>query len=135
MNQEALFYDTLEEALSPAIDAMGGRKVVACDLWPRKPPREAHNRLNACLNSEKEDKFDSCDLVYLLKRAREIGAHGAMRFLCAQAGYAEPVPVEPQDERAQLQRAFIESVKTQAKIAERLGVWDKLPSHLTAVGK
>ena len=43
-----------------------------------------------------------------------------MEFVAADAGYAAPQPIEPRDEMAELQRAFIESVNLQAKLAERM---------------
>jgi hypothetical protein len=43
-----------------------------------------------------------------------------MAFIARDCGYADPVPLEPEDERAQLQRDFAESVRLQAKLVERM---------------
>jgi hypothetical protein len=42
-----------------------------------------------------------------------------MHFLNVEAGYAPPQPVDPEDERAKLQREAIEAIASSA-IAERL---------------
>lgn len=41
------------------------------------------------------------------------------------ADYTEPLPVEPEDERAKLQREFIESTKALSKLAQRIESLDK----------
>lgn len=55
----------------------------------------------------------------MLRAARQAGYHGAMAFIDADCGYAPPQPIEPEDERAQLQRAFADSVRVQAARAGR----------------
>lgn len=43
-----------------------------------------------------------------------------MQFLAASLGYAPPVPIEPEDSRAQLQRQFIAATAELAKMAHRI---------------
>jgi hypothetical protein len=40
--------------------------------------------------------------------------------VCRDLGYADPVPIEPEDERAALQRQFIESTANLLKMAARI---------------
>jgi len=41
-------------------------------------------------------------------------------FLAREAGYADPQPVEPEDERAKLQREYIEATKAMQRLAGRM---------------
>ena len=47
-------------------------------------------------------------------------ARAAANFLMREAGYADPQPIEPEDERARLEREFIEAAKGVQAIAARL---------------
>lgn len=118
--QPALFHERLEQALDEVISAYGGRKKMALELWPDKPQRDAHNLLDACLNPERREKFSPHQLLYILRKGREIGCHSAMRFINDEVGYAAPLPLNPQDEASELQRKFIESVAMQKSIADRI---------------
>jgi len=54
------------------------------------------------------------------KLARKKGCHAAMTYLARELGYADPQPVEPEDEKAKLQRQFNESVAALLKMGERI---------------
>ena len=43
-----------------------------------------------------------------------------MAFIAMECGYSTPQPVEPEDERAALQRQYIEAAKSMARIADRI---------------
>lgn len=117
--QFALIHETLNEAMTDAVRALGGAKKVAAVIWPSKPLDEAKNRLNDCLNPQRPEKLSLSEIMFVLRSAREIGYHGAMTFIAQECGYRVE-PVEPLDEQAKLQREFIESVKASQKIAARL---------------
>jgi hypothetical protein len=108
--QPTLFHDSLEEALREVIQAAGGAKVVACLLWPDKTPDAAHRLLLACMNEDRPERFNPGHLFVLLRLGREKGCHAAMQYLNAECGYQAPVPIEPEDERARLQRDYIDAV-------------------------
>ena len=127
MGQQALFYERIEDALATVINECGGRKKFATEIWPNKPQRDAHNLLDACLNPERREKFAPHDLLYILKRGREIGCHAAMQFLCDEAGYGKPVPVNPEDEKAQLQRQVIEAAQVVRSAVDRLERLNQAP--------
>lgn len=110
MQQEPLFFERLEDALGAVIDRCGGRKKFAAEMYPNKPPRDAHNLLDAMLNPERREKFSPADVVYVARRGREAGCHAVMLFIARDAGYADPVPIDPQDVQAELQRTFIDAV-------------------------
>lgn len=119
MDQQNLFHERIEDAAA-VVDACGGRKVMAAELWPDKPIRDAQNLLDACLNPGRREKLDPSQLVYIAKRGRQVGCHLLMTFLARECGYSDPEPVEPEDERAKLQREFNETFKQFQFLAAKL---------------
>jgi hypothetical protein len=120
MDQSALFYESFNDALDASVKACGGAKVVACKMWPDKTPEAAHRLLLACLNESRDEKLGPDQVLFILKLARERGFHGAMNFIARDSGYADPAPIEPEDERARLQREFIDAQRSMQKLAERM---------------
>lgn len=116
----ALWHDSIEEAISEACNALGGRKAVAVLLWPSVAVREAHNRIDAALNPERREKLSPAELMFIIGKAREAGCHSVMRFLCAEGGYQEPIAREPEDEKARLQREFIQAQRAMSQLAQRM---------------
>ena len=133
MEQAGLFHESLEEALGEVVRALGGRKRVAMEMWPTKSARDAHNHLDAVLNPTRPEKFGIAELLWLVRRGREARCHAAMAYISEYCGYADPTPVDPADKQAQLQEQFVQSVRWQAELIERLGIDHKLPAHLRGV--
>lgn len=109
--QIPLFFDTYEDAIRDTVVALGGNKKVGNMLWPTLPVDEAGRRLAHCLNREKREKLDLDDLRAIRTAARKTNIHTLAAFEMRDAGYADPKPVEPEDERAALQREFVEASK------------------------
>lgn len=124
----SLFVDDVYTAIGDLIRALGGLKKVGVALKPDKPADEAGRWLSDCLNREKRDKLDLDQLMWLLKEGRKVGCHVAANFMLTEAGYAAPIPIEPLDEMAELQRQFMESVRTQARLVDRI---EKIQPRLT----
>jgi hypothetical protein len=120
MDTPSLFCESIEEAIAEVAQACGGRKAFAAAMWPSLPVRDAHNRFDACLNPERREKFSPSDLVYIIRRGHECGRHSVMTFLARDTGYADPVPLEPEDERAKLQREFIQAQRGLEHLARRM---------------
>lgn len=120
MSQDALFYDSLADALRAVVQALGGTKAAGCRLWPEKTPEAAHRTLLDCLNDARPEKLSPEQVLWLLAEARRVGCHAAMNYLARNSGYADPQPIEPEDERARLQREFIEAQKAMAQLAGRM---------------
>lgn len=118
--QIPLICDTLGTSLSAVIVALGGNKRAGSLLWPSLPADDAGRKLAHCMNPDKREKLSPDELVRLLKAARQVGCHTAMAYLARELGYADPQPVEPEDERAALQREYIAAVKTLAAITTRI---------------
>ena len=72
-----------------------------------------------CINPTRRERFTPEHVVWLLRAGRQAGVHSAMNFIAADAGYAAQ-PIEPEDERDQLRRDYIATVKMQQQIADRL---------------
>lgn len=118
--QPALFVEDIHTALSDVVRALGGMKKVGVAMRPDKPADDAGRWLADCMNKDRRERLDYEQIMWLLKEGRKVGCHTAMHFLNQEAGYAPPTPVEPEDEMAELQRQFMESVRIQAKLVERI---------------
>lgn len=56
----------------------------------------------------------------ILRMGHQAGCHAGMVFIARELGYADPVPVEPEDEVARLQRDFIEASKALVTMAGKI---------------
>lgn len=120
MPQSALFFESLTDAIKEAVRLCGGTKVVACQLWPEKSPDAAGRAMADCLNENRDARLSPDQLLLVAKLARNRGCHSIMSFMTQESGYAPPVPIEPADEAAELQRQYIESTRALMKMAERI---------------
>jgi hypothetical protein len=120
MSQSPLFSESIYDALGDVVRALGGSKKVGSELRPEKPVDEAAKWVKDCLNPERRERFDPEHILWLLKRGREVSCHSAINFLCDETGYERPRAIDPEDERAKLQRLYIEAVRTSKQIAERM---------------
>lgn len=120
MTTGSLFHESLADALRECIAVCGGTKAVGAKLWPEKEPDAAGRILADCLNDGKREKLSPEQVMLLLRMARAKGCHAGMVYLSRELGYSDPQPVEPEDERAQLQREYIEAAKTMARMAARI---------------
>ncbi len=112
--------ESFNEALIACVKACGGSKQVGPLLWPEKAPDAAQRSLLDCLNEDRPAKLSPEQVLLILRMARGKGCHDGMEFIAAELGYAPPVPIEPRDEVAELQRQFIEAVRAQTELAERI---------------
>jgi len=118
--QEELFHEDVDAALGHIIAALGGNKRVGAQLWPEEPADQAGRKLADCLNPDRPQFLKAKQIIWLLTAARQQGLHSAMAFICREAGYADPQPVEPEDEAAELQRQFIASQQAMNQILKRM---------------
>lgn len=112
--------DTLNDTLIACIKAAGGSKQVGPMLWPEKTPEQAQRHLLDCLNPERTQHLTPEQMAFVLRLARDKGYHEGIQALLSSLGYAATTPIDPRDEAAELQRQFIESVKSQQAILARL---------------
>lgn len=123
MNDQ-LFYESISDAIRPVVHALGGSKKVGPLLWPSKPAIQAAQRVTDCLNDGRPEKFSPDELLMLARWGKEAGCHTLIFHLCGEAGYTQPQPLSQADEKAELQRQFIESVNKMTKLASRI---ERLP--------
>ncbi len=120
MTTPALFHESMNDALREVVQALGGNKAVGMKMRPEKGADVAGRWVSDCLNASRDERFDPDQVLWLLRAGREIGCHAAANYLMRESGYADPTPIEPEDERARLQREFIAAAHAVSGIGERL---------------
>lgn len=133
MEQPALFHESINDDLRDIVKHLGGVKRVGSEMRPDLTIDNAGRWLADCLNDDRRENLSPDQVLYLLKRGREIGSHGAMAFIAQECGYSDPQPIEPEDEKAALQRQYIEMSRALLKAAERIESLSKPYSVRTAV--
>lgn len=119
-DQMPLFVEDLTEAIRATIMGLGGYKKVGAEMRPEMLADAAGRWLADCLNPDRRDKLCPDQLAWLRRKARQEGVHILTYFEARDAGYSEPQPIEPEDERAKLQREFISATKGIEQIMRRL---------------
>lgn len=118
--QYALLHESITDALREVVQACGGPKKVGAMLWPELPIDQAAGKLRDCLNPDRREKLSPEQTVLLARMGREVGCHALMVFMARECGYADPSPIEPEDEVARLQREFVEATKALGALAARI---------------
>jgi len=112
--------DSFNEVLDELVKVLGGAKDVGCLLWPEMDAQAAQRKLLDCLNPERSARLTPEQAVFLMRKARQAGCHAGAEWLMAHLGYAAPVPLEPQDEIARLQREFITATQGLQAMVDRM---------------
>lgn len=122
MNEQLpLIVESLNESIRYTVSMLGGPKKVGSRLWPGKDEEQARKYLDDCLNPERAAKLSPEEVLAIARWGREErNSHLILGFLCADLGYAPPLPIDPQDERAELMRQYIESTRENKRIADRM---------------
>jgi hypothetical protein len=119
-SQPDLWHDSLEDALRSVVEALGGPKRVAGDLWPSKSITEGARHLNHCLDSSRAEKLALDEVVWILKAGAAADVHVGMHWLAESCGYEMPKRINPDSERDRLMREYIRSVEAQQALVRRL---------------
>lgn len=118
MRQDLLFYDSAMHAIDCTITSSGRHyKEVAAYLWPSKKPESAYARLKACLNDEKDEKLSFEEIIAICKFCNRFDA---LFFFADQCSHSRPEPRAPEDEKAELQREFLNGLKKLEVLGARL---------------
>jgi sugar phosphate isomerase/epimerase len=118
--QLALIHETIHDAIREAIQTLGGFKKVGAMLWPENGVEHAAGHLRDCLNPERRERLTPEQVDLIGRMAREAGCHAIATYFCRSWGYADPVPIQPEDEVARMQREFIEATQRLAELAARI---------------
>jgi hypothetical protein len=73
------------------------------------------------LNASRDERLSYDQAFKIMREAKKVGCHAAMYYITQLIGYSEPLPIDPEDEKAKLQREFIAASKVMETIANRLG--------------
>lgn len=117
MHNQDLWHDTISDALREAVQALGGFKKVGAMLWPDQSAEHAATKLRDCLNHDRRERLTPDQVVYLMRLARQADCHVIAKYLMQEAGYAPPVPLDPEDQLARLQREFVDAAAAMQKMA------------------
>ena len=134
IEQAALFFEDVEDALREVVRMAGGFKVVGARFWPEVDPDKAGRRLADCLNSERREVLSPGQVLLLLKVGREVGCHAGVNYIARECGYADPVSIEPEDEVARLEREFVEAAKSLGALGAKIEAIQAAAPHLRRVG-
>jgi hypothetical protein len=118
--QIPMFVEDYPEAIRAAVQALGGFKRVGSDLKPDLAIDAAGRWLADCLNPEKRDILPPSALAYIRRKAREKGCHILAAFEAQEAGYAAPVPINPEDEKLKIEREFVMHLKGARELVDRM---------------
>lgn len=92
MQSEMPFYESPEDAVRAAVQALGGAKKVASLLWVDKGVDAASRLLQDCLNPSRSEKLELSQIMFILSMAKEIGCHSPFAWLAGEVGYeAKPI--------------------------------------------
>ena len=118
--QLSLHHESITDALREVIQAAGGAKVVGSKMFPDMTVDHAAGRIRDCLNHDRRERFTPEQVMMILRIGHSVGCHAAMAFMAREAGYADPQPVEPEDEVARLQREYVEATKALLGMASKI---------------
>jgi hypothetical protein len=124
-NGDLFGIEDVSTAISQCVIAVGGRKHAASLLWPAMPLDEAAQKLDRCLNPRKRDVLHVEEFLLLIREARQKGCLIGVGYVNDYCDCAPPVPISPDDEEAELQRAFIRAQEDMQALVERMETLSK----------
>lgn len=99
-----------EDALSDDIAALGGHWKVAKRLRPELDQKAARDWLLNCLNPNHKQNLTLGQIRLIVGWARAEGHTSFCEFWPTDNNMSRPVKIEPEDEKAKLQRQFVGAV-------------------------
>lgn len=120
MQQDPLFFDSIDDAIGNAVQALGGFKRVACDLWPSMKAESAYSKLKAALDPAKErENLDQHEIELISDRAAAVGNYAIPRWFAERCG-GEFRVVAPVERALDLQQRFDKGVGELTQLVERM---------------
>lgn len=113
MPSDLPFYESPEDAMRAAVQALGGSKKVGGLLWPDKGVDSAARLLHDCLNTGRAEKLEMSQAMMILAMAKEAGCHAPFGWMASQIGY-EVTPITRAAELDRLTTVVEQSTKTLA---------------------
>jgi hypothetical protein len=87
MQADLPFYESPDDALRAAIQALGGYKQVGALIWPDKTPDNAGRLLADCVNTARSEKLELTQVLRIFVLARDKGFHEPFVWFAGEAGY------------------------------------------------
>lgn len=113
MEQEELFFESIEDALRDDIKKHGGFKKLGSELRPTKTPADAATWLRNGTNANQDDAIDYRELLHILDKALSNRRSSFLVYLGQQYGFTVKWK-EPQNELVEL----IHEIRA-ARVADR----------------
>lgn len=126
MQGHLALYEDEQDALRDLVSQLGGFKVVGHILRPDLAPDRAGGWLRDCLNPERAERLQPSQLFHLLRLGREKAIHAPASFILCNIGY-ELRAIEPEDEKAKLQRQVVEAATVLRQSIDRLERINAMP--------
>lgn len=120
LQQELLDHMIPEDALTADIANLGGPYRVGRLLRPELEQKAARDWLLNCLNPKHAQNLTQSQIALIVTRAREVGSTYYAEFWPVNNNMTKPVKIEPEDEKARLQREVVKAVETVKSLVERL---------------
>lgn len=122
MQAEMPFYESAEQAITAAVQHLGGAKAVGALLWPDKSPDGARTRLLDCLNPSRAERLDMSEAMFILKKAKEKAFHAPFAWMAAEIGYEARavVPAEQEDRLTTIIESATRTLGDAARMLDRL---------------
>jgi hypothetical protein len=119
-DQQPLWHDDIQDATRTCIAVLGGPKRVGAMLWPETTADQAAQRLNRSLDDDRREVLHIHQYLLIWREARKQGCLAGVAYVNSECDCAPPIPTDPEDERDRVQRLFVESVKQQQALIERM---------------
>lgn len=120
MSQSALFHESITDAIREVVQSLGGAKSVGARMRPELVPDHAGRWLADCISQDRREKLSPDQVMWLIREGRRVSCHALAAYVMREGGYADPAPIEPEDEKARLQREYVEAARAMARMAERI---------------
>ena len=118
--QSLLAHEGPEDALSADVAALGGAHRVGTKLRPELTGKGAQGWLLNCLNPEHDQNLKQSQIELIVQWARAAGSTNYAEYWPTTNNMSKPVKIEPEDEKAKLQREYIEAVKAFTALQSKL---------------
>ena len=119
MQSDLPFYESPEDALKAAVQALGGAKKVGPMLWPDKTVDNAARGLLDCLNNGRAEKLELSQVMMIFTMAKDAGFHGPFAWWSGEIGY-DSKPIAKAEEIDRLATIVEQSSRTLAAAVSAL---------------
>lgn len=119
MQSELPFFESPEDALRAAVQALGGSKKVGAILWSDKGVDNASRLLLDCINTSRAEKLEVSQVMLILRMAKEAGCHAPFTWMASEIGY-DVKPITRGEEVDRLTTVVEQSTKTLAQALKAL---------------